>query len=67
MDKLCNVVFVVAKGWQREQGQGMPGKCLNELASCRGSFRRPWTGAWKPRKLADGGECETGAGAAEVV
>lgn len=68
MDKLCSVVLVVGNGWQREHGQGIPGKCLNELARWRGSFRRLCTGVWKPRKLADGGECETGAGgAAEVV
>ena len=28
MDRLCNVEVVVGKGWQSEQGQGMPGKCM---------------------------------------
>lgn len=57
MERLCRLAVEAGRGWQREQGQGMPGKCLYPLERCRGSFSRVGRcGAGKPRYPAEGGE-----------
>lgn len=57
MERPCRLAVDTGKGWHREHGHGMPGKCRYELAKCSGSFSKLGIGgAWKPRYPADGGE-----------
>lgn len=57
MERPCRLAVDTGKGWHREHGHGMPGKCLYELAKFSGSFSKLGIGgAWKPRYPADDGE-----------
>lgn len=40
MARVWRLAVEAGRGWQREQGQGMPGKCLYVDAKCSGSFSR---------------------------